>query len=74
MLRISLADKLHNASSLLDDLRQEGKLTWERFNGGQAGTLWYYRQLAELFQHKLASPRAAELEAVVSELESLADS
>jgi len=74
VLRISLADKLHNARSLLDDLRRDGKPTWERFNGGQAGTLWYYRQLANLFQHKLASPRAAELEGVVSELEKLADS
>jgi len=74
VLRISLADKLHNAQSLLKDVRQEGGATWSRFNGGKAGTLWYYRRLADFFQHKLASPRAAELEAVVSELERLADS
>ena len=74
VLRISLADKLHNAQSLLKDLRREGGATWRRFNGGKTGTLWYYRQLADLFQAKLASPRAAELEAVVAELERLADS
>jgi (p)ppGpp synthase/HD superfamily hydrolase len=74
VLRISLADKLHNAQSLHKDLRREGRATWARFNGGKTGTLWYYRQLADLFQRKLASPRAAELEAVVSELEALADS
>lgn len=74
VLRISLADKLHNAQSLLKDLREEGSATWARFNGGKAGTLWYYRRLADFFQRTLASPRAAELEAVVSELERLADS
>ena len=61
VLRISLADKLHNAHSLLDDLRLVGNETWDRFNGGKTGTLWYYRSLADLFQARLASPRAAEL-------------
>jgi (p)ppGpp synthase/HD superfamily hydrolase len=74
VLRISLADKLHNAQSLLKDVLREGEGTWRRFNGGKTGTLWYYRQLADLFQAKLASHRAAELVAVVSELEALADS
>ena len=73
VLRISLADKLHNARSILDDLRQSGSQTWERFNGGKAGTLWYYRSLADLFKARLASPRASELERVVSEMEALAD-
>ncbi len=72
VLRISLADKLHNAQSLLRDVRRDGAATWARFNGGKAGTLWYYRRLADFFQQTLASPRAAELEAVVSELEKLA--
>jgi (p)ppGpp synthase/HD superfamily hydrolase len=71
VLRISLADKLHNARSIRDDVRQEGEATWERFKGGQAGTLWYYRRLADFFQQRLASPRAAELERIVSELEAL---
>lgn len=74
VLRISLADKLHNARSILDDVRQEGSQSLERFKGGKAGTLWYYRRLVEIFQARLASPRAAELERVVGELETLANS
>ncbi len=74
VLRISLADKLHNARSILDDVRQEGSQSLERFNGGKAGTLWYYRRLVEIFHARLASPRAAELERVVGELETLANS
>lgn len=73
-LRISLADKLHNARSILEDMRREGSQSLERFNGGKTGTLWYYRRLVEIFQYTLASPRAAELERVVRELETLADS
>ncbi|HWQ83382.1 MAG TPA: HD domain-containing protein, partial [Anaerolineales bacterium] len=71
VLRISLADKLHNARSILEDMRSEGPETLGRFNGGKTGTLWYYRRLVAIFNARLASPRAAELERVVSELQVL---
>jgi (p)ppGpp synthase/HD superfamily hydrolase len=74
VLRISLADKLHNARSILEDVRREGGATWARFKGGKAGTLWYYRSLADLFQSRLSSPRAAELDRVVAEMEALSNS
>ena len=47
---ISLADKVHNARSILNTLRCEGQRTWERFKGGRDGTLWYYQTLVEVFQ------------------------
>lgn len=47
--RVSLADKLHNARSILRDLRSGGPQVWERFRGGKEGTLWYYRSLVEIF-------------------------
>lgn len=48
--RVSLADKLHNARSLLHDLRSIGDDVWSRFNGGKEGSLWYYRSLANIFK------------------------
>jgi len=39
------ADKLHNARSILSDLREQGVAVWSRFSGGQGGTLWYYRAM-----------------------------
>ncbi len=42
---VSAADKLHNARSILVDLRTEGEAVWRRFKGGKEGTLWYYRAL-----------------------------
>ena len=44
---ISCADKVHNVTSILRSLSQEGLGVFERFSGGIDGTLWYYRAVAE---------------------------
>lgn len=49
VLLVSLADKVHNARSILTDYRTIGEAIWERFRGGRDGTLWYYRALVEAF-------------------------
>lgn len=72
VLRVSLADKLHNARTILTDLRSMGDDTWERFNGGKEGTLWYYRSLVQAFQQVDSSPMVAELAWVVENIEQLA--
>lgn len=72
VLRVSLADKLHNARSILADLRQIGDEVWRRFNGGKAGTLWYYENLSGTFQKVSSSPMAIELTLVVEEIKRLA--
>jgi len=67
--RVSLADKVHNARSILRDLRQNGEETWKKFNGGKEGTLWYYRSLLDVF-HSLGNDYlVTELERVVSQIE-----
>lgn len=68
---VSAADKLHNARSVLADLRVLGDDLWERFNGGKEGTLWYYRTLVEAFREAGTNPIVEELDLVVSELEHL---
>lgn len=69
---VSLADKLHNARSILQDLRTYGESVWQRFNGGKDGSLWYYRSLVEVFREAGTSPLLDELDRVVSTLETLA--
>lgn len=49
VLRVSLADKLHNARSIVTDLRVLGTSVWARFNAGRPDQLWYYRELAVVF-------------------------
>jgi len=45
---VSCADKLHNARSILTDLRTHGEAVWERFKGRRDGSLWYYGRLVEV--------------------------
>lgn len=74
VVRVSLADKLHNSRSILTDFRLCGDVIFERFTGGQAGTLWYYRALADSFATLDAPPALLdEFQRVVAELEQLVD-
>jgi len=73
VLRVSAADKLHNARAILKDLRTEGDATWSRFKGGREGTLWYYRQMSGLLSSRTDGPLTRELTRVVKEIERVAD-
>jgi len=67
--RVVLADKLHNARSLLTDLHRYGISVWDSFKGGKDGTLWFYRSLIESDKHNGSSSLTDELERVVVRLE-----
>ncbi|GAB4579917.1 MAG: HD domain-containing protein [Anaerolineales bacterium] len=68
-LLVSLADKVHNARTILADYHQIGAEIWRRFAQGRAGTLWYYRSLADVFLHVYPGYLASELNRIVGELE-----
>ena len=51
-IRVSLADKLHNARCILLDYQEEGAAFWKRFTAGREEQIWYYGQLAEVFGTK----------------------
>ena len=49
-LRVSLADKLHNARAILLDYRTHGEELWARFKAGEGASVrWYYRALHDAF-------------------------
>lgn len=60
-VRVSLADKLHNARSILVDLRIHGDALWEPFTATSDGMRWYLRALLEAFEARAddLGPRAA---------------
>ncbi len=66
--RVSCADKLHNARSILLDYRRDGERVWDRFTATGDETLWYYEQLLEVFRHGGGGPLVEELARVVGEL------
>ncbi|MDO8476146.1 MAG: HD domain-containing protein [Candidatus Rokubacteria bacterium] len=72
VLRVSCADKLHNARAILADYRTLEDALFTRFTGGKAGTLWYYACLVNVFRERRPGGLAEELERVVRELRRLA--
>ena len=68
---VSLSDKVHNARSILRDLRKPeiGAAVWDRFNKPKEETLSYYRELANAFQRLLPGQLSDELVEIVIVLE-----
>jgi len=67
-LRVSAADKLHNARSILTDLREHGPSMWERFNAPADAQSWYYSEVARVLRARHDSVLTRELGRVVGEL------
>jgi len=73
VILVSLADKVHNARSILLDLQDSGDQIWEKFNGGKAGTLWYYQSLANIFDSAPYPLLKHQLRDLVEEIITLAN-
>jgi (p)ppGpp synthase/HD superfamily hydrolase len=72
---VCAADKIHNASSIVADLRRtvDTETIWSRFGGGRAGTGRWYRQVYErLREVGFDAPIMGELDRASSELQELA--
>jgi (p)ppGpp synthase/HD superfamily hydrolase len=68
-LLVSLADKTHNARSILFDHSMIGAEIWNRFSVRRDQTLWYYRSLSDVFTDVLPGGLAAEFARTVTALE-----
>lgn len=69
---VSNSDKLHNARSILLDLRVHGPALWARFTAPKEGSLWYYRSLVRAFAAHGRTPLVDELDRTVAAIEALA--
>ena len=72
-LMVSMADKLYNARSMLEDYRTEGETLWGesacrrhrsgvqgepgRFTTGREGNLWYYAAMVEAYEQRVGHTR-----------------
>lgn len=79
-LRVCLADKLHNARSILLDYRTFGDALWARFGQGQGlATRVYYRELALAFEREAermgeySEPAVGELRRTVDAITAMAE-
>ena len=72
VLRVVLADKVHNARSIVRDYRAEGEPLWQRFtNKSAADQLWYYDELLTFFSARRPGPLVEDLQGAVDELADL---
>ncbi len=72
---VCAADKVHNASSIVSDLRRtvDPETVWSRFGGGKTATARWYRQVYDRLRAVgFDAPIMAELDSVSRELEKLA--
>jgi (p)ppGpp synthase/HD superfamily hydrolase len=67
-LRVSAADKLHNARSIYTDLLEHGPSVWDRFHAPADEQRWYYDEAARILTAKHPSVLTRELRRVVDEL------
>lgn len=59
VVRVSAADKLHNAEATLADLLASPDRQWPKFNACYHELLWYYSSLAEIVRGRLGDSRTA---------------
>jgi (p)ppGpp synthase/HD superfamily hydrolase len=70
-LRISVADKLDNVSSVIRAYRIDGEELWARWGKGPDDVRWYYGTLATRFAELRPGPLADALSRKVAELDRL---
>jgi len=70
-LQVSVADKLQNAETTLEDLRRVGVALWQDFNEKRPeAQLWYYTTLAEVFGDRIPEhPLTGQMTATVAAME-----
>ena len=71
-LRVSAADKVHNAYAILRDLRNTGEAVWQRFELERAGPddiVWYYQALVRAYREAGGGRLVDELDRIVRAIE-----
>ena len=64
-LRVSAADKVHNAYAILRDLRDTGEQVWDRFNARPDDILAYYQALVRSYREAGGGRLVDELDRIV---------
>ena len=68
-LRVSAADKVHNAYAILRDLRNIGDEVWQRFAAGPDDVLAYYQALVRAYKDAGGGHLVDELDRIVRGIE-----
>jgi (p)ppGpp synthase/HD superfamily hydrolase len=65
---VAIADKLHNARSMLADYRACGDVVWTRFNAGRELQVWYLQSVTDAVEGRVPIAMLTELREVIAQL------
>ncbi|MFH1017544.1 MAG: HD domain-containing protein [Pseudomonadota bacterium] len=68
VLRVALADKLHNLWSMERDLREQGETLWSRFKSGREAQIWFYSEFLRIVAPRVHSRMTAEYGRILRKL------
>ncbi|MDC1205447.1 HD domain-containing protein [Candidatus Pacebacteria bacterium] len=71
VMAVSVADKIHNAQSIITDHATLGPAIWDKFNRGKEKKIWFERLLLSKLKEKWNHPLLEEYESLVTQLENL---
>jgi len=54
VLRVSIADKVHNARSIATDQDRFGEVVWTRFTSTSEESHWYYTSLRDIYKERIS--------------------
>jgi (p)ppGpp synthase/HD superfamily hydrolase len=69
---VSVADKIHNAESLIARYRDVGPRLWSDFNASREDKLWFEREMLSMLTETWSHPLIDEYESLVNEMSALA--
>jgi (p)ppGpp synthase/HD superfamily hydrolase len=70
-LWVSTADKIHNLSSTIEDLKMDGGVVWTKFNAPKAEQLWFYGEFCSIVKSRTKNPIVQKLDSLFQEVENL---
>jgi (p)ppGpp synthase/HD superfamily hydrolase len=70
---VVIADKIHNAESLIAAYQIQGPIVWKNFNRGKAKKMWFEYAVLKMLQETWSHPMISEYERLIKEMDALSD-
>jgi len=70
---VAIADKIHNAESLLNAYVEVGPQVWKNFNRGKEKKMWFEHEMLAMIKEVWTHPMIAEYELLVEQMDALPD-
>lgn len=68
---VSLADKIHNITNMIEAYKREGEEFWKNFSRGKADQVWFAQELLKMFSEGWNHPMVDEYKTLVESFSKL---